>query len=330
MSRWLMTGILVAAMTAGLHAQQASSTDSYEGVSHPPADDAIVTTTAPEIKIAKPSAAHRAGTEAVSGASQTQTAKQTTASATGTKMNGMSNAKTPAQVDGTDAGLVVVGQAAPPAVKRAEPELMERATATDPDSDIVHPAPLPPDVLGEGTSIRVRLTQDLSSNFSEAGEAFSSTVATDVLSGDQVLIPAGSEIDGTVVHASAGHFASYGSLQLRPETVKLPSGKVYRLDATVTDAPVSKNMVHAEGMVGPGSQVRRDSIEYGGAVGTGVVAGAYLGGPVGALAGGLIGAGLVTAHLLVSHPQATLDAGTPLILTLNENMRLAAAEPQQN
>ncbi len=323
MSRWLMTGILVVAMTAGLHAQQASSTDSYEGVSHPPADDAIVTTTAPEIKIAKPSAAHRAGTEAVSGASQTQAAPQTTASA-------LRVATGPAQVDGTDAGLVVVGQAAPPTVKRAEPQLMERATATDPDSDIVHPAPLPPDVLGEGTSIRVRLTQDLSSNFSEAGEAFSSTVATDVLSGDQVLIPAGSEIDGTVVHASAGHFATYGSLQLRPEKVKLPGGKVYRLDATVTGAPVSKNMVHAEGMVGPGSQVRRDSIEYGGAVGTGVAAGAYLGGPVGALAGGLIGAGLVTAHLLVSHPQATLDAGTPLILTLNENMRLAATEPQQN
>jgi hypothetical protein len=325
MSRWLMTGILVAAMTAGLNAQQASSTDSYEGVSHPPADDTIVTTTAPEIKIAKPSAAHRAGADAVSGAGQTQAATPTTASVTR-----MSTATTPAQVDGTDAGLVVVGQAAPPAAKQAEPQLMERATATDPDSDIVHPAPLPPDVLGEGTSIRVRLTQDLSSNFSEAGQAFSSTVATDVISGDQVLIPAGSEINGTVVHASAGHFASYGSLQLRPEMVKLPSGKVYRLDATVTGAPVSKNMVHAEGMVGPGSQVRRDSIEYGGAVGTGAVAGAYLGGPMGALAGGLIGAGLVTAHLLVSHPQATLDAGTPLILTLNENMRLAATEPQQN
>jgi hypothetical protein len=129
-----------------------------------------------------------------------------------------------------------------------------------------------------------------------------------------------------VTSASSGHFAAYGSLQLHPETVKLPNGAMYRLDATVTDAPVSKNTVHAEGMIGPGSQVRRDSIEYGGAVGTGVVAGAYLGGPVGALAGGLIGAGLVTTHLLVSHPQATLDSGTPLILTLNENMRLAPEE----
>ena len=318
MSRWLMTGTFFAAMTAALGAQQASSTGQYEGVSQPPADDAIVTTTAPEIKIAKPAAAHYQTRE---GAAQKNPQVQTGVVAE--TSGGM------AQADGTDAGIVTVNGAAASAAT-AEPQLSKRVPAVDPDSDIVHPAPLPPGVLGEGTSIRVELTQDLSSNFSESGQPFSSKVATDVVAGNEVVIPAGSEISGTVVHASAGHFASYGSLQLRPETVKLPNGRVYRLDATVTNAPVSKNEVHAEGMIGPGSQVKRDSIEYGGAVGTGVVAGAYLGGPVGALAGGLIGAGLVTTHLLVSHPQATLDAGTPLILTLNDNMRLEPAEMQRN
>ena len=318
MNRCLITGFLVAAMTATLGAQQASSTSQYEGVSQPPADDAIVTTTAPETKIAKPSAAHH---ETVAQAAPKSVQAQPSAVAPS------SNAKV--QADGTDAGIVIVNGAAVSAAP-AEPQLSQRATAVDPDSDIVHPAPLPPGVLGEGTSIRVELTKDLSSNFSESGQPFNSRVATDVVAGDEVVIPAGSEISGTVVNASAGHFASYGSLQLRPETVKLPNGKLYRLDATVTSAPVSKNVVHAEGMIGPGSQVKRDSIEYGGAVGTGVVAGAYLGGPVGALAGGLIGAGLVTTHLLISHPQATLDAGTPLILTLNDNMRLEPADIQRN
>ncbi|MGA8042786.1 MAG: hypothetical protein WCA37_08290 [Terracidiphilus sp.] len=315
MKRVMMTALFLAGMTWALHAQQAGPTGPYEGVSHPPSDDTIQTTADSDETIAKPSAAHRA-------VAQTQPAAQKAPAAAAPHV-----ATKASSVDGTDAGIVVVPQSAPSAPV-AEPQLKRRIVMADPDGDIVHPAPLPADVVGEGTSIRVELMEDLSSNFSKAGEPFRSRVATDVMSSDgsHVLIPAGAEIDGTVVDASAGHFASYGSLQLRPETVKLPDGKIFRLDATVTDAPVSKNTVHAEGMIGPGSQVRRDSIEYGGAVGTGALAGAYLGGPVGALAGGLIGAGLVTTHLLVSHPQARLDAGTPLILTLNENMRLAPTE----
>jgi hypothetical protein len=43
---------------------------------------------------------------------------------------------------------------------------------------------------------------------------------------------------------------------------------------------------------------------------------------VGALTGGLIGAGLVTAHLLISHPQATLDPGTVLLFTLTEPLMM--------
>ena len=41
------------------------------------------------------------------------------------------------------------------------------------------------------------------------------------------------------------------------------------------------------------------------------------------LAAILIGAGVVSAHLLVSHPQATLDPGTALLLTLTEPLQMA-------
>jgi hypothetical protein len=47
-----------------------------------------------------------------------------------------------------------------------------------------------------------------------------------------------------------------------------------------------------------------------------------IGGPVGALAGTLVGAGVVTVHLMVSHPQATLDIGTPVVFTLSERLTL--------
>jgi uncharacterized membrane protein len=80
--------------------------------------------------------------------------------------------------------------------------------------------------------------------------------------------------------------------------------------------------------------LKRDGIEYGGAVGagaaTGAATGAVLGGPVGALTGSLVGAGVVTAHLLVSHPQATLEAGTTLLFTLTEPLSLVPSGKSGN
>jgi hypothetical protein len=196
--------------------------------------------------------------------------------------------------------------------------LITRTAGVDPDGDIVHPQPLRPGELGDGTTIRVRLLDRLSTTSSQKGEAFRGTVASDVLQGGQVLIPAGSEIDGHVADVSSGRLGGRGSMRLQPETVILPNGSRYTLHADVTGTPGSQARVGSEGTILPASRIKRDGIEYGGAVGGGVVAGAIIGGPVGALTGGLIGAGAVTAHLLISHPQATLEPGTVLIFSLSE------------
>jgi hypothetical protein len=138
-----------------------------------------------------------------------------------------------------------------------------------------------------------------------------------------VLIPAGSEIDGRVVEVSSGHAGGRGSMRLQPESVILPDGARYRLRAAVTSAPGSQTHVVGEGVIQANSRAKRDGIEYGGAVGGGVVTGAIVGGPVGALAGGLIGAGAITVHLLVNHPQATLESGTTLMFTTTDRVYLA-------
>jgi hypothetical protein len=193
----------------------------------------------------------------------------------------------------------------------------------DPDGDIVHPRPLRPGELPEGTSIRVRLLDELSTVRSEKGEAFRSRVASDVLLSGQVLIPAGTEIDGHVAAVSSGHPGGHGSMRLRPETMILADGTRYQLRADLTGTPGSKTKVRSESTIIPDSRLKRDTIEYGGTVSAGAVTGAILGGPVGALAGSAVGAGVVTAHLLVSHPQATLDSGTTLLFTLTEPLQMA-------
>ena len=317
MNRPILVVALFVAAAAALGAQQTSQNNPYEGVSHPPSDDSIITSDeAPP----KPPAGHpAASTTSAPAPQQQQAAPQAVSPRPMRAANGVQYEPG----DGTDDGIVMV---APVATDLSAPVLTQRASVVDPDGDIVHPAPLGPGELDEGAMIRVRLLDSLSSSMSEKGQPFRSRVASDVLEGGNVVIPAGSEIDGRVAEVSSGHFGGQGTMMLVPDKVILPDGSTYQLHATVTGTPGTNANVKAEGVIEPGSTLKHDSLLYGGVVGGGAVTGAFLGGPIGALAGGLVGAGVVTTHLLVSHPQVHLEAGSVLILTLSERMHLVQTQ----
>lgn len=307
MNRPVLVCALLIAAAAALGAQEASQSSPYQGTANPPADDEILTSSPSE---AKPPAGKPYEQPAAPRPAQAEPQPSSVDPAV--------NFPSPDSDDG-------IVQVARPAHVAAQPALTARATPYDPDGDIVHPHALRPGELAEGTSIRVRLLNRLSSAGSEKGETFRTKVASDVLQGGQVLIPAGAEIDGSVVEVSGGHFGGHGTMRLRPDTVILPGGVRYRLHAYLTSTPGAKTRVGGEGAIDPGSRAKRDTVEYGGAVGAGATTGAILGGPVGALTGGLIGAGVVTAHLLISHPQATLETGTVIVFTLSEPLSMVPA-----
>jgi hypothetical protein len=307
---------LLAATAAALGAQEANQSNPYQGTSNPPPDSTI-TTPAPEAAPqsspqAKPSPSHYAPPP-TQAAPTPQPAPPPYAAET-------------VAAPANDDGIVQVV----PADNAAQPALSPRSEMADPDGDIVHPAPLPQGELGEGTTIRVRLMGSLSTSGSQPGESFHTQVASDVIQNGQVIIPAGSQIDGKVLSVSSGRAGGHGSMRLRPETVTLPDGSHFRLYAQLTDAPGSTDRIGNEGLVTPGSRLKKDGIEYGGAVGAGAVTGAILGGPGGALAGTIIGASVISVHLLVSHPQATLENGTVLLFTLSEPLNLVPAAPSGN
>jgi hypothetical protein len=359
MKRFQCAYALVAAAVAVLGVPQASHAQSnpYEGTSNPPANDQIITSTPPA---AKPPAGHRAVAlpsqpvpetaaqepqpavdQPLDGARQVIVYPQSNGANTNGTNQDMASPAMPqaggsnpnaynssansssANYDGTDSGTVQIAPAEQPAMNGSPQS--DQNYAYDPDGDIVHPRPAGPGELVEGTTIRVRLLDRLSTAETEKGEPFRTRLASDVLQGGQVLIPAGAEIDGHVVEVSSGHAGGRGSMRLRPETVILPDGSRYRLYAELTGTPGSRTHIGSEGTVLPDSRLKRDGIEYGGAVGAGAVTGAILGGPVGALTGTAIGAGVITAHLLFNHPQATLDAGTVLLFTLTEPLNLVPA-----
>jgi len=291
MNRPILICAMLLAASAALGAQEATQSNPYEGTSNPPPDSTIVSASR-----AKPSPA---------------------VVATPAPVQEQSSAAAP------DAGTVAVQPTA------SEPTLSRRVAA-DPDGDIVHPLPLRLGELPEGATIRVTLLDQLSTTRSEKGEAFRSRVASDVVRDGMVLIPAGAEIDGRVSDVSTGHPGGHGSMLLRPETVILADGSRYKLHASLSGTPGAKTKVGSEGAVLPASRIKRDTIEYGGTVGAGATTGAIVGGPVGAVTGGLIGAGVVTAHLLISHPQATLEPGTILIFTLSDRLMMAPATTPGN
>jgi hypothetical protein len=302
MNRPILACALFALAATGLVAQQSSQTSPYEGTSNPPPDDTIITSEQP-VPIPKPPAGHPMQQTAAP-----QPAPQV--------LNPSPTAAPVAQTygDGTDEGIVGVAP--------SSPGLVTRAASADPDGDIVHPAPLPPGTLGEGTLIRVQLINEISSSLSEQGEPFRSRVVSDVMQDGRIVIPAGAEIDGRVAQVSTGHFAGHGSLLLEPQTVTLENGRKYQLHAMIASTPGSNLRVGPEGIITPGSRLKKDGYEYAGVGGGGMIVGAALGGPVGMLAGGIIGAGVVTTHLLVSHPQANLETGSYLMLTVTEPVRL--------
>jgi hypothetical protein len=342
----LVVGVLAAA-AALLGAQQASQPNPYAGTSNPPPDDTI-TTPAPETApVAKPSPSHPMAAQpdaqsqpaadpqaqtahhSLDGSLYTIPANQGPANS-GPADQGPANSIPANGADGTDDGIV---QVAPDT--SAAPALNQRAAVSDParsdpDGDIVHPGPLPPGTLGEGAVIRVRLMDRLSTAMNQSGDAFRTRVVSDVMQDGQVLIPAGSEIDGKVAAVSSGHFGGHGSMHLQPETVILADGSRFHLYADTSGAPGSNDRVGSEGAITPGSRMKKVGLEYGGATGAGVVTGAIIGGPGGALAGGIIGASVITVHLLMDHPQATLDDGAVLLFTLNESLHLVPAAQTGN
>ena len=169
---------------------------------------------------------------------------------------------------------------------------------------------------------QVELLDRLSSDENSRGDRFHAKVLADVLQSGKVLIPAGSTLEGRISAVTSGHLAGHGSLRLSPDTLILPDSTRLSMHAEVSGVPGTSNRINDEGAINPGPRKERAGIEYGAVAGAGAATGAVFAGPVGALTGGLIGAGMVTTHLMVSHPQTTLDPGTKILFTLTAPLDL--------
>ena len=194
MNRPFLAIAFFAAASVALGAQQASQSNPYEGVSTPPPDDTIITSTPPE---AKPPAGHPANTQTTTPA-QAPAKQAPVVNPADANLAPVDHANlAAANGDGTDDGIVEVGQ---PTASSVRPALSQRPMCLIRTVTLCIP-PAGPGRVGRGDHHSRQLLSDLSSSLRREGEEFRSRVATDVMQGGQVLIPAGAEIDGVVAEA---------------------------------------------------------------------------------------------------------------------------------
>lgn len=155
--------------------------------------------------------------------------------------------------------------------------------------------------LAEGTKISFTLNDGLSTKKNREGDKFSGVVSRSVRVGDQVVIPEGSTVRGTITRVQrAGRVKGRAELGLRLDEIELPNGTRLEVAASLSSLDErERESVTEEGQVkGQGSK-GRDTATVATAAGVGTAIGAIAGGgkgaAIGAGSGAAVGAGVVLA-----------------------------------
>ena len=185
--------------------------------------------------------------------------------------------------------------------------------------------------LPEGTSVKAKLQNTLSTFSSKPGDPFTARVTEAVMLDGKTVIPVGATVQGRVTKVSEPRrIAGKPTIGIFPETVILPNGERYMMNATLVDTSLRGGTdVNNEGQFKGSGHDRKDLAEIGAGTGGGMLTGGLIGGPAGMLIGGAVGAGATMAHWLGHHRSAMLPAGTELFLELSRPMQISTASGGQ-
>jgi hypothetical protein len=181
--------------------------------------------------------------------------------------------------------------------------------------------------LPAGTSVKVKLENALTTFSSKSGDPFSARVTEAVMLDGKPVIPVGATVQGRVTKASEPRrIAGKPTIAIFPESVVLPNGEHYMLNATLVDTSVRNGTdVNNEGQFKGKGHDGKDMTEIAMGTGGGMLVGGLIGGGKGMLIGGAVGATATVAHWLGKKNSAMLPAGTELVMELSRPLAMTAA-----
>ena len=202
--------------------------------------------------------------------------------------------------------------------------LTEANNSSDPDAGIVTKVPSRPGELAEGTLIKAKLQETISTVTTVAGTKFTATVSEPLMKDGKVIVPVGSLLEGKVTMVHSGKRISGGAaIHLEPRSITLPDGGVYMVQARVIDtADWDDTKIDSEGTVLRKDDAKKTLAVMGLAAGGPMAAGAVLGGVPGAVIGAGVGAGVGTVLWLKQDRQAELPKDLGLVFSLTEPMSI--------
>jgi hypothetical protein len=180
--------------------------------------------------------------------------------------------------------------------------------------------------LPAGTSFKVKLENMLSTFSSKEGDAFSGRVVNAVMLDGKTVLPAGTTVQGRVTKVNdPRRIAGKPTIGILPETVVLPNGERYMLNATMVDTSLRNGTdVNTEGQLKGDGIDGKDLTEIGMGTGAGMLIGGLARHGRGLLIGGGIGATLTVAHWLGKKRSAFLPSGTELTMELSRPLAMTA------
>jgi type IV secretion system protein VirB10 len=191
-------------------------------------------------------------------------------------------------------------------------------------------------VIPAGTKIPLLLKQAISTKNAREGDAVYAETAFPFVMNDRILIPAGTYIQGKIVHTEhAGRSKKRAEMLIHFTSMIYPTGYTVMLPGSVDNTPGadSSGVKDKEGTIQQDKDTgkRIEDAAKGAAVGgtVGSVGGLAAGGLNGARYGGLAGlAGGVAWALLKHGPELKLDVGTSLEMEVQRDIPVDAGRIQ--
>ncbi len=179
--------------------------------------------------------------------------------------------------------------------------------------------------LPAGTAFKVKLENTLSTFSSKEGDPFSGRVTQDVVLDGKTVIPVGATVQGRVTKVNEPRrIAGKPTIGIFPETVVLPNGERYMLNATMVDTSLRNGTdVNTEGQFKGDGIDGKDLTEIGMGTGGGMLVGGLAGGGKGLLIGGAVGATL-PSRTGWEETSAVLPSGTELMMELSRPLTMTA------